>query len=146
MVMAGPRVYAKMADDGLFPKSFRSGGEAPRAAIALQTLAAIIVVWTSTLANLLSYIGFTLGLAAAATVAGLVALRAREGAERVPIPGYPLIPLLFVFTTVAASAFMALQRPAQAGFGLATALLGIPAYLTLRRQQDRRSVHETTRD
>ena len=36
MVMAGPRVYAKMADDGLFPQMFRSGEDTPTTAIAMQ--------------------------------------------------------------------------------------------------------------
>jgi APA family basic amino acid/polyamine antiporter len=135
MVMAGPRVYAKMADDGLFPGLFRSEGEVPRAAIALQTLAAIVVLWTSTLASLFSYIGFTLGISAAATVAGLVALRRREGPERVPIPGYPVIPLVFIVFTLGAAGFMVARQPTQAGWGLVTALLGVPVYLALARSR-----------
>ena len=137
MVMIGPRVYAKMADDGLFPRLFRSDAEVPRAAIALQTLAAIGVLWASNLASLFSYIGFTLGVSAAATVAGLVALRMREGAERVPIPGYPLIPLVFVLSTLCAAGFMVARQPAQAGLGLATALIGIPLYWAFARSRSK---------
>jgi APA family basic amino acid/polyamine antiporter len=137
MIMAGPRVYAKMADDGLFPRLFRSGEDVPRAAIALQTLAAIAVLWTSTLASLFSYIGFTLGISAAATVVGLLVLRRREGAERVPIPGYPFIPLVFVVATLGAAGFMVARQPAQAGLGLATALIGVPIYFLLVRTRAR---------
>ena len=137
MVMAGPRVYAKMADDGLFPGLFRNDGEVPRAAIALQTLAAIVVLWISTLASLFSYIGFTLGISAAATVAGLVALRWREGPERVPIPGYPVIPAVFIVFTLGAAGFMVVRQPTQAAWGLVTALLGVPVYLALARSRSR---------
>jgi len=54
MVMIGPRVYAKMADDGLMPRVLQFKGEVPAAAIAMQALLAIIVVWISTLRDLLS--------------------------------------------------------------------------------------------
>ena len=133
MVMAGPRVYAKMAEDGLFPRTFRAGDRTPTAAIALQTVAAIGVVWVSGLAELFSYIGFTLGLSAAVTVGALFVLRTREGAERVPVPGFPLVPLVFVAATLWGAVFIVLREPVQALMGLATALLGIPLYLWMRR-------------
>jgi len=114
MVMAGPRVYAKMAEDGLFPQVFRAGDEAPQAAIALQAGAAIAVVWLSGLAELLSYIGFTLGVSAAITVSALVFLRLREGAERIRVPGFPLVPFAFVAATLWAAGFMALREPLHA--------------------------------
>jgi APA family basic amino acid/polyamine antiporter len=51
MVMAGPRVYARMAHDGLFPRMFRAGAEVPAAAVALQVGLAIVVVWSAGLAH-----------------------------------------------------------------------------------------------
>jgi len=86
----------------------------------------------SRLAELLGYMGFTLGLSAAATVGALLAVRRREGAARVPIPGYPWVPLVFVVFTVGAAGFMGLRRPFEAGFGLATMAAGIPVYFLLR--------------
>ncbi len=137
MVMVGPRVYAKMAEDGLFPAFFRSGAELPRAAIALQAGLAVVVVWVTGLVELLGYIGFTLGLSAAATVAALIALRHREGPKRVPIPGFPWIPGAFVVATLAIASFMAVREPAQAAMGMATVLLGVPLYPPLRRRLGR---------
>jgi hypothetical protein len=49
MIMVGPRVYAKMAEDKVFPNVFRFQGDVPRAAIALQAVAGILVVAFSTL-------------------------------------------------------------------------------------------------
>lgn len=134
MVMAGPRVYERMADDGLFPRVFRSSREVPAAAVALQVALAVVVVWSTGLAQLLSYIGFTLGLSTAATVAGLLRLRRREGAARVPVPGHPWVPGLFLAITLATAVFLALRRPQEAAWGLATALSGAPLYLWLRRR------------
>jgi APA family basic amino acid/polyamine antiporter len=133
MVMAGPRVYAKMAEDGLFPQFFRSTGETPTAAIALQAGAAIVVVWLSGLAELFSYIGFTLGVSTALVVIALMVLRVREGADRVPVPGFPVVPIVFVVATIWAASFMVLRQPTQAAAGLATALAGVPVYYYLRR-------------
>ncbi len=132
MVMAGPRVYARMAEEGLFPRVIGRRGDAPGAAVALQVALAIVVVWLTGLAQLLSYVGFTLGISAAATVIGLMRLRRREGPGRVPVPGYPWAPLLFVITTLAISAFLVARRPAEALWGLATVASGVPVYFWLR--------------
>ena len=133
MVMAGPRVYAQMAEDGLFPRLFRGGSEVPGAAVALQVGLAIVVLWSSGLVQLLGYIGFTLGLSAAATVIGLFVLRRRLGPDRVPIPGYPWIPGVFVVATLSIAAFMLYREPAQAGLGILTVGAGLPLYWLLRR-------------
>jgi len=73
MVLAGPRVYAKMADDGVFPKLLNTSSDtrqtAPVAAIWLQVILAAVVTYFSTLKSLLDYLGFTLSVSAAITVA-----------------------------------------------------------------------------
>ena len=96
MVMIGPRVYARMADDGLFPKSLAFTGAVPAAAIWLQVALAVLVLWISTLREQLTNLGWILSLFTALAVVGLLRLRAREGAERVPIPGAPFVPLVFL--------------------------------------------------
>ncbi|MBI4586591.1 MAG: amino acid permease [Planctomycetes bacterium] len=128
MVMAGPRVYARMAEDGLFPRPFSSRHDVPTPAIALQAGLAILVVWFSELKQLLGYVGFTLGLSAAATVCGLIFLRRRLGPERAPVPGYPWIPGLFVLGTLWAASFMVIRKPFEAGIGLLTVAAGVPFY------------------
>ena len=140
LVMAGPRVYARMAEDGLFPARFSrfaglsGGGDVPGAAVALQGALAAAFLWISGIEELLGYIGFTLGASAAVTVAGLIALRNREGPERVPVPGFPWVPGVFVVTTLAAAAYMVVRRPDESLRGLATVALGVPVYWLLRRR------------
>ena len=135
MLMAGPRVYARMAEDGLFPKLFSSTGDVPTAAVILQAGLAILVVWLSQLRELLGYIGFTLGLSTILTVIALVSLRWRKGPENVPIPGYPWITLVFILATLVASGFMLLREPLEALLGLATVASGIPIYYLLRQRR-----------
>ncbi len=88
----------------------------------------------SELSVLLSYIGFTLGLSASATVASLIVLRGREGAHKVPVAGYPWVPGVFVVGTLAATALMASRQPLEAGLGLLTVALGFPVYWLMRRR------------
>ena len=83
MIVAGPRVYAQMARDGLFPAFLAGRGEEapPRSSILLQSALACLVVVLSDLEELLSYLGLTLSLCAAATAASLFWIRRREKAR-----------------------------------------------------------------
>ena len=96
---------------------------------------AILVVWVSDLVQLLGYLGFTLSLSAAATIGGLIALRWREGADRVPVPGYPWVPGLFVLTTLVIAGFMVAREPLESALGLLTIALALPLYWLRRREQ-----------
>ena len=88
---------------------------------------------SSGLAELLGYAGFTLSLCSAATVAALIWLRRREGAERVPLPGWPFVPGLFVAATASAALLMVVHEPRIAGIGLLTLLAGLPVYWATSR-------------
>ena len=137
MTMAGPRVYAKMAADGLFPRVLLpSSGSAtgpPRAAIALQVALAVFAVWISGIEGLLSYLGFTLWLSTAATVVVLFLLRRREGAEAVPVPGYPFVPALYVGAVLVFAVLAAFRAPSELAAAAVTLALGIAAYFVFRR-------------
>lgn len=128
MVMAGPRVYAQMAADGYLPRALRQASGPPRAAIALQTALALALLWSATFDALLTYIGFTLGLSAAGTVAGLMLLRRREGPGAVPVPGWPWVPGLYVLAVLAITGFTIVGRPRESAAGLATLVVGYGAW------------------
>jgi len=133
MVMMGPRVYARMAQDGLMPSFLARGKDVPRSSIALQVGLVLAAIWIGNFQQLLGYVGFTLSLSASATICSLFVLRRREGAQAVPVPGYPWVPLLFVIPTVAIAGYMALQEPMQALWGVLTVAVGIPIYFGMRR-------------
>lgn len=138
MVMAGPRVYAKMAEDGVFPRVFRAGGQRPVAALWIQIVGALIFLWVADLRNLISYIGWLLGLSTALTVIGLVHLRLKEGAAAVPVPGWPLVPLAFIGSTLGATGFMLARGVREPLYGLATIVLGGVVYAaTLHQRRSR---------
>lgn len=133
MVMSGPRVYARMAEDGLFPRWFDPAGAVPARAIALQVVLAVVVLWVSTLRELLGYIGFTLSLSTAAAVAALMRLRWRDGRQRVPVPGYPWLPGIYVAATIAIGVFFALRTPGLFLAAVATVGAAVPMYFWARR-------------
>jgi len=72
MVMTGPRVFAKMADDGLFPQIFRSGPASTPRTVLLQSVLSIGLVYAGSLAGLLTYLSSLLALSSALTVATLL--------------------------------------------------------------------------
>ncbi len=133
MVMAGPRVYARMADDGVFPRIFSMRRTTPAAAVWFQVALAVLVLWISTLRDLLGYIGYTLSLSTAVTIIGLLLLRRREGAQAVPIPGYPWVPGLFVLATSYIGIRSMTMLPWNTLCGVLTPLSGLIVYFAMKR-------------
>jgi APA family basic amino acid/polyamine antiporter len=133
LVMSGPRVYAKMAEDGLFPRWFRFQGEVPRWAVLFQAGLAVVVVCLSELRELLSYLGFTLSVCAALTVASLFLVRRRLGASAVAIPGYPVVPAFFVLATLLFAALAVARAPWECAIGTATLAVGAVIYAFIPR-------------
>lgn len=135
MVLAGPRVYAKMAEDGALPNIFKArAGEPPRSSIALQVLTAALLVLIADLQDLLSYLGLTLSLCLALAVSSLFVRHWRLGETPTSI-WYPVAPILFVLCTVGFAMLSALNQPSKLLAVLPTVVLGTLAYLfTLRRR------------
>lgn len=110
LIMTGPRVYAQMAGDGYLPRFLCPQSGPPRSAIAVQLVIALLLLWTATFEDLLTYIGFTLMLSTAATVVGLIVLRRKEGPALI-VPGWPWVPVLFLAGVVGIGYFSISQRP-----------------------------------
>ena len=129
LVMAGPRVYARMADDGVFPSFFRFGGKgAPTAAIWGQAALAIVVIALSDLRGLLSYLGFTLSMSAALSVASLFVIARREGRGAIAVWGYPLTPIFYVLVTLVLAAIAGWREPVQLLAAVVTIVSGSVVY------------------
>jgi amino acid transporter len=128
MMMAGPRVFARMADDGCLPRWFRFPAQGPPGrAILLQTTLGLAMLWTATFKSLLTYIGFTLGLCTAAAAAGLIRLRLREG-PAVQIYGWPWVPIVFVAGVVVITGLTVARQPIESAVGLGTLLIPLAAW------------------
>lgn len=133
MLMTGPRVYAQMAQDKLFPDFFRSQGQVPQLAILFQAGAAIILITFSTLQNLLTYLGFTLSICAALTVFCLFLLKRKDNS--IKIIGYPFIPLFFILATISLAMIFVWGSPMNLVGTVVTFLSGAILYFIFHRRQ-----------
>ncbi len=136
LIMAGPRVYARMAEDRYLPTCLAAGNAPPVNAILLQGALALSLLWSSTFDQLLTYIGFTLGLSTAATVVGLIRIRLQEGSQ-VRVPGWPWVPGCFLVVTLAITGFAIARRPKESLAGFATILLGVLAWAFAESRRNR---------
>ena len=134
MIMIGPRVYSKMADDGLMPKILKFEGEVPRASIIAQAVLAMVVVWISTLRELLSYLGFTLSLSTAATVISLFIVVHKNPQWKKELTFYPWPAIVFVFFTLLIAALAAINEPREMLAAVITILSGVVLFLAIRRK------------
>ena len=133
MVLAGPRVYAKMAEDGALPQFFRAQvGQPPRTSIMLQVVSALLLILIADLRGLLSYLGFTLSLCLALAVSSLFVRHWRLG-ERPNSAWYPLAPMIFVACTGLFAILSAINEPKQFYAAIPTVVMGMSAYLISRR-------------
>lgn len=138
MMMAGPRVLAKMADDGHLPTALRFRGEAPRMAMLLQYTLALLFVWLTSLRDLLAYLGLTLSISAAITVACGLWVSTKES-HRFPAPGQQppwlvrleagwWFSLIYVVATLSIAAVSTWHSPRQAVASLLTFAAGVAMY------------------
>jgi APA family basic amino acid/polyamine antiporter len=139
-VFIGPRVYYAMARDGLF---FRFAArvhprfETPAASILAQGACAVVMILSGTFEQLLTYIGFALGIFPWMAVAGLLWLRRRQPDRARPyrVWGYPLVPLLYLGAMAWILAISLLNRPGPALLALATVAAGLPVYWLTERSK-----------
>ena len=128
MALAGPRVYAKMAEDGALPALFKQRlGHPPRTSIALQVAISVLLISLSDLRGLMSYLGFTLSLCLALAVSSLFVMHRRRG-QRPASAWYPIAPLIFVVCTVLFAVLSAIHQPIQALALMPVIGLGTLAY------------------
>ncbi len=71
MIMIGPRVISRMADDGFFFSAFRAGDKSVSRAVLLQASLGAGLVLVSNIRDLLGYLGSTLSLSSAITISTL---------------------------------------------------------------------------
>lgn len=135
MIMSAPRVYAKMADDGLLPSALQFRGAAPRCAIAAQVVLASVFIVISSLRSLLSYLGLTLSLCAACSAACLFLPSVRARVPLDPFHRTRLPPAIYVVATLSTATIMTLNDPVQLVGTVVTISLGAIVYLASRRAE-----------
>jgi basic amino acid/polyamine antiporter, APA family len=132
-IILGPRVYFSMASDGYF---FRSVAEihprfgVPAKSILLQSAIAVLMALTGTFDQVLTYMGFSLGIFPILAVGGV--LRLKRPPDRT-LHLNPAVPVLFILCSSSMLTLAYFERPVESSIALATVLAGLPAFLLFRR-------------
>ena len=140
LVMTGPRVYAKMAEDGFLPRWFCFQDRPPVKAIWFQAVIAVIAISVSELKSLLGYLGLTLSICSALAVSMLFLLRWRG--EKIQMPMWGIPPAIYVVATVVLAILFGSGEHAQAMAAAATVAVGFVLYpFVSKRLQDPADTH-----
>ena len=137
-IILGPRVYFAMAKDGYFFKFAEKVNrkyQVPSYSILFQALISIVIVLSGTFDQILTYMGFALGIFPIITVLGLFKLRKR-GQSALKIPGYPITPVIYIAAGVSMLFFAFLERPLESSIAIATVMAGLPAYYLFRSKKN----------
>ena len=149
LVLAGPRVYYAMANDGLFlrPAAKLNSARVPGWSLMVQGIWAAALVLPRTYdattsqygnlySNLLDYVISAALIFYILTIAAVFRLRYTK--PQVPRPyrafGYPVIPLLYISGATAILLCLFAYRPSTTWPGLVIVICGLPIYWLSRRK------------
>jgi APA family basic amino acid/polyamine antiporter len=143
-ILSAPRILQTMAADGLF---FRQAAElhprfrTPAVALWCQAAWGVVLTATGSYGALLDYVVFGDWLFFASIVATLFVYRRREResglvARGFRVPGYPIVPLVFIVAAVYVMASSIRSGPRNALIGAGLIALGVPIFLLWRHSPD----------
>ena len=137
MVITGPRIYREMARDGVLPPIFArsrgAGGVPAFAAIAQSAWSAVLVV-SGTFTQIVTYTGFAIVLFSGLAVLSLFVLRRRLGPpDGYAVPGYPVLPALFVAAVAIIAVASFRYAPAPSIAGIVLIVTGLPVLVISTR-------------
>ena len=132
IVLAGPRVYYSMAQDGLTFKwlaHVHPRYRTPSRAIIAQAVCASVLAATGVYRQLFTRVIYTEWLFFALMAAGLFVLRRRpDYRPDYAAWGYPIVPLVFIVASLAIVFNQIYREPVEALTGLGIVFLGAPVY------------------
>ena len=143
VIMAIPRVFWAMADDGLFFRTVAAVHPRYRTPhMAISALAGLAILYLALRSFEQLIEAFVLASLPfwALGVASVIVLRRRRPAlpRAYRVPGYPLVPLLFVAAMVALVANSLWEHPETTATSLGAIAAGVPLYYGWRRFGSRR--------
>jgi APA family basic amino acid/polyamine antiporter len=141
IILAGPRVYYAMAEDGLLFKwmgAVHPKHRTPYLAIAMQAVWSSVLVLTGTYGVIVSRVVYTEWIFFGALALGTIALRRSRGyAPAFRAWGFPVVPVLFALVCLAIVLNQIATDPRESLTGLALVAAGLPVYFFWRRAHAR---------
>jgi APA family basic amino acid/polyamine antiporter len=146
IILCGPRVYYSMAKDGLLFQwvgAIHPRYNTPHKAIAIQAVWSSILVITGTYRTLFTRVIYTEWIFFALMAIGLILLRRRSNIVRgYRIWGYPVLPAIFIISSLAIVANQIASNPGESVFGFSLVLAGLPVYFLWARKKKRRKTDD----
>ena len=139
IILAGPRAYLAMAEDGLVPRALAAVHphfQTPHRAIVLQAVWACVLVLTGSYRVLVARVVYTEWIFFALMAIGLVLLRRRPhfaAAYRAPLG--PWLPLGFAVAALLVAANQVVAAPLESLTGVLLVLAGWPVYALWARRR-----------
>ena len=149
LVLAGPRAYYQMAKDGLFFEKMgavHATFRTPVPSLILQAIwSCVLVLFIGGFSQLFTYVIFGGWIFYALAVASVPALRRKDPRMHRPfrVPGYPLVPIVFVLGAAALVANTLVASPRESSIGLGFIALGIPLYFFTPAARRRKGTRRT---
>jgi APA family basic amino acid/polyamine antiporter len=143
-LLVNPRVAYATARAGLMPGIFTrvNVGGTPTVATLWTAGIGVILALSGNFEQLLAVLTFAIALGEVGTTGSLFIFRRRD--PRPPpfsVPGYPVIPAIFLLVNLAFALSVLLLRPVQAGVGLAVVAVAALGYVAWRRAPGPRPRH-----
>ena len=139
-ILSGSRIPYAMARDGYFFSPIRSVNaqfRTPGAAIVLLGLWSSVVLLSGQYEQLYTLVIFPSWILYGMTAASVIVLRRKRPELERPyrVPGYPAVPIVFVFVAVALLYSTFRTSPRESGIGLTVIIVGLPFYFHWKRRQ-----------
>ncbi len=132
IILAGPRVYYAMAEDGLlfaWMGAIHSRHRTPHVAIAMQAIWSSALVLTGTYGVIVSRVVYTEWIFFGALAVGTIWLRrTRAYAPAFRASGFPIVPVAFALVCLAIVVNQIAADPRESLTGLALVAAGLPVY------------------
>ncbi len=134
-LILGPRVYYAMACDRCFfpfASDVHSKFRVPSKSIALQGLIASLMVLFGTFDQILTYMGFSLGIFPLLSIIGVFKVRQLK-LSPYKLPGFPVVPIFYILAGASILVLGFFERPVESGIALFMVAVGIPVYAIFRK-------------
>ena len=128
-IILGPRVYYSMAKNGHF---FRMMAEVnprnnvPSKAILLQGAISIIMILSGAFDQILTFMGFSLGIFPILAVLGVFKLRRQNNTLK--MPGFPFVQIVYISAALCMLVLAFFERPVESSIAIIAVLIGIPFF------------------
>lgn len=137
-ILSGSRVPYAVSRDGLFFSALgriHHDWHTPHVAIIVQAAIALVLVFSGTYSEIVTYVIFSEWVFYALVTGGILRLRRQEPDAPRPYRtwGYPWVPALFILASLLLLLNILYKQPRESGFGLLVILAGLLLYPFFRK-------------